>query len=76
MQKNRFAMTQLVVTVEDLSLVSDLKRAIKMLRGVKNIVVCKTEDIPNQVTERAILELKEGKTVKCKDFEEYLQKVQ
>ncbi len=50
-------MTQLVVTVEDLSLVSDLKRAIKMLRGVKNIVVCKTEDIPNKVTERAILEL-------------------
>ncbi len=69
-------MTQLVVTVEDLSLVSDLKRAIKMLRGVKNIVVCKTEDIPNKVTERAILELEEGKTVKCKDFEEYLQKVQ
>lgn len=56
-----------------ISCVSDLKRAIKMLRRVKNSMVCKTEDIPNKVTERAIRELKEGKTVKCKDFEEYCQ---
>ena len=65
-------MTQLIVTIEDLGLLSDLKRAIKMLRGVKDIT---TVDVPNNTTQQAIEELKEGKTIKCKNFEEYLKKV-
>jgi len=33
-------------------------------------------DIPNNTTLKAILEAKEGKTIKCVDFEDYLKKVQ
>ena len=76
--KNRIyrdIMAQLIVTVDDLELLSDLKRAIKMLRGVKDITVQKTVDVPNKTTQRAIEELKEGKTIKCRSFEEYLAKV-
>ena len=71
----RDIMAQLIVTVDDLELLSDLKRAIKMLRGVKDITVQKTVDVPNKTTQRAIEELKEGKTIKCRSFEEYLAKV-
>lgn len=35
----------------------------------------KTVDVPNKTTQRAIEELKEGKTIKCRSFEEYLAKV-
>ena len=72
---NTDIMTELIVTVEDLKLLSDLKRAIKMLRGVKDITVRETVDMPNDMTQRAIEELKEGKTIKCRSFEEYLKKV-
>lgn len=76
--KNRIyrdIMAQLIVAVDDLELLPDLKRAIKMLRGVKDITVQKTVDVPNKTTQRAIEELKEGKTIKCRSFEEYLAKV-
>ena len=72
---NTDIMTELIVTVEDLKLLSDLKRAIKMLRGVKDITIRETLDVPNGTTQRAIEELKEGKTIKCRSFEEYLKKV-
>ncbi len=68
-------MTQLIVTIEDLELLPELKRAIKMLRGVKDITVRDTTDISNETTKQAIKEWQEGKTIKCKDFEEYLMKV-
>ncbi len=68
-------MTQLIVTIEDLELLPELKQAIKMLRGVKDITVCDTTDISNETTKQAIKEWQEGKTIKCKDFEEYLMKV-
>lgn len=68
-------MTQLIVTIEDTELLSELQRAIKMLRGVKDITVRRTADIPNETTKQAIKEWQEGKTVKCRDFEEYLLKV-
>ena len=72
---NAAIMTQLIVTVEDLKLLSDLKQAIKMLRGVKDITIRETVDMPNDTTQQAIEELKEGKTIKCRSFEEYLKKV-
>lgn len=68
-------MTQLIITVDDSSLLPELKRAIKMLRGVKDITVCQDECVFNEETEQAINELKEGKTIKCESFEEYLEKV-
>ena len=37
-------MTQLIVTIEDASLLPDLKKAIKMFRGVGNISVKKAEN--------------------------------
>lgn len=68
-------MAQLIVTVDDLSLLPDLKKAIKMLRGVKGISVDKTVNKSNQTTLCAMDDAKEGKTVKCESFEEYLEKV-
>lgn len=37
--------------------------------------MCDTIDISNETTKQAIKEWQEGKTIKCKDFEEYLMKV-
>ncbi len=68
-------MAQLVVTIEDASLLPDLKKAIKMLRGVGNISVKKTVSSSNGTTLHAIRDAKEGQTVKCKNFEGYLEKV-
>lgn len=68
-------MTQLIVTVEDASLLSDLKKAIKMLRGVGDISVKKAEKKGNNTTLRAMKDAKEGRTIKCASFEEYLEKV-
>ena len=47
-------MTQLIVTIEDASLLPDLKKAIKMLRGVENISVKKAETPLNETTLRAM----------------------
>jgi len=68
-------MTQLIVTIEDVSLLPDLKKAIKMLRGVSTISVKKSENKINTTTLRAIQDAKEGRTIKCESFEEYLEKV-
>lgn len=68
-------MKQLIVTVEDASLLSDLKRAIKMLRGVSDISVKKEEKACNATTLRAMKDVKEGRTIKCTNFNEYLDKV-
>ena len=68
-------MTQLIVTIEDASLLPDLKKAIKMLRGVGNISVKKAETSLNETSLRAMRDVKEGRTIKCKSFEEYLEKV-
>jgi len=68
-------MPQLIVTVEDASLLSDLKKAIKMLRGVGDISIRKSDISLNEKTLRAMRDVKEGKTIKCKNFEDYLDKV-
>lgn len=73
--ERRINMAQLIVTVEDVSLLSDLKKAIKMLRGVDSISVRKTEHTLNKTTLRAMQDAKERRTVKCKSFEDYLEKV-
>lgn len=67
-------MTELIVKVEDTSLLPDLKRAIKLLRGVTSIAVKKEKSA--DTTLRVIHDVEEGRTVKCTDFEDYLKKVQ
>lgn len=68
-------MTQIIVTVEDANLLSDLKRAIKMLRGVSDISVKRAEKKCTDSTLRAMKDAKEGRTIKCANFEDYLEKV-
>ena len=67
-------MPELIVKVDDASLLPDLKRAIKLLRGVASIAVKKEK--PVDVTLQAMRDAEEGRTVKCMDFEDYLKKVQ
>ncbi len=44
---------------------------------MRDIIVQETVDVPNKTIQRAIKELKEGKTktIKCRSFEEYSAKV-
>jgi len=53
------------------------KAAIAFLEFVKDLsFISISEDLKrNETTRRAIKESKEGKTIKCKNFEEYLEKV-
>lgn len=56
-------MTQIVLTVEDNSLVPKLKAAVKMLQGVVGVKVVDDEEKPNfnRETMEAIEELRSGK---------------
>ena len=67
-------MNQLIVTVEDASLLSDLKKAISMLRGVSS-VLSNTDEAYNETTLKAMRDANEGNTIKCTSFEDYLAKV-
>lgn len=70
-------MTQLIVNVEDISLLAELKHAIMMLRGVGSITEkSDVTKVSNETTLQAIEEAKAGKTIKCSSFEEYLKVVQ
>lgn len=69
-------MTQLIINIEDTSLLSELKRAIKMLRGVGSVSVKHDTDFSsNAATLQAMKDAKAGNTVKCASFEEYLELV-
>ena len=68
-------MTQLIVSLEDASMLSDIKKAIRMLRGVASVRVSETSDIPNSTTIRAMEELESGQTVVCEDFNAYMNLV-
>ena len=58
-------MAQLIVTVEDASLLSDLTNRSE-----------RKSDSLNDVTKQAIADAREGRTIKCDSFEDYLRKVQ
>lgn len=69
-------MTQLIVNVEDISLLIELKRAIMMLKGVASITEgTDSTDVFNETTMAAINDAKVGNTIKCHSFEEYLKLV-
>ena len=69
-------MTQLIINIEDTSLLSELKQAIKMLRGVGSVSVKHSKNtVINKATLKAMEEAKTSATVKCESFEEYLELV-
>lgn len=70
-------MIQLILNIEDTSLLSQIKKACVFMRGVGTIYSCKrNEAMPNKATRKAMEEAKMGDTIKCANFEEYLKSVQ
>jgi len=70
-------MTQLIVNIEDTNLLSELKQAILMLRGVVSISERGEASIGlSETTLKAMEEARSGETIKCNSFEEYLKLVQ
>lgn len=69
-------MTQLIVSLEDTSMVGDIKKAIRLLKGVASVKVSKSPDQPNPQTLKAIADLEAGDTIVCKDFNDYLKLVE
>jgi hypothetical protein len=69
-------MTQLILNIEDASLLTQIKKACSLLRGVGEIAVRKDEAVPNKTTQKAMAAAKKGETIKCGSFEEYLKCVQ
>ena len=69
-------MTQLILNIEDTTLLSQIKKACALMRGVGTIAVKRNEAIPNNTTRKAMKEAKMGDTIKCANFEEYLKSVQ
>ncbi len=62
-------MTQLIVSIDNPSMLADISSAIKMIRGV---VAVKTEKAkPNATTLSAIDDAKNGNTIHCTSFEDY-----
>lgn len=70
-------MTQLIVNIEDVSLVEELKAAIKMLKGIGSVTEKNESNATdyNETTLQAMEEAKVGDTIKCNSFEEYLELV-
>lgn len=64
-------MTQLTVSIEDPSMLSDIRKAIKMIRGVVSVKTEKNK--PNATTLAAIKEAENGEGVFCDSFDEYLK---
>lgn len=69
-------MTQLIVSIEDATVLSDIKKAIRLLRGVTSVKVCKKEVCSNKTTVQAIEDAANGRTIKCGDFNGYLKLVE
>jgi len=68
------------MATEEKYLKPDSKGRIQLGRRAKNIVRYKVIEeneggFPNHTTIKAINEARKGKTVKCSNFEEYLEKV-
>lgn len=69
-------MTQLIVSVEDASVLADIKKAIRLLKGVASVKVCKPGARPNATTLKAIDDAANGRTIKCGNFNSYLKFVE
>ena len=64
-------MTRLIVSLEDTSMLSEIKNAIGLLKGVASVIVSKTSDIPNETTIKAIEDLENGNSIVCDSFADY-----
>lgn len=62
-------MTQLIVSIENPSMIADIRKAIKMIKGV----VAVKSDRPklNKATLAAIKDVEDGNTIHCGSFEDY-----
>ena len=70
-------MTQLIVNIEDTSLLAELKRTIMSLRGVSSITEwTDATNVFNETTLNAMNDAKTGDTIKCRNFEDYLKLVE
>lgn len=68
-------MAQLIVSLDDNTLLPSVKAAIRMLRGVTSVKVCKEEKAPNAKTLQAMREVENGDTVVCDTMDDYLKLV-
>lgn len=66
-------MTQLTVSIENPDMLKDIKRAIKMIRGVVSVKEEKSK--PNAATIAAIEEARIGNAIRCGSFEDYKKMV-
>lgn len=68
-----YNMTELVVQIEDASLVADLKRAIKMLRGVTGVTIPKHKKKTG--LQMSIDEVRSGKLYEAKDVDDLMNQL-
>jgi hypothetical protein len=66
-------MTELVVQVEDASLVADLKRAIKMLRGVSGVTIPKRQKRTG--IEKGLDDIKKGNVYHAKNSQDLIKQI-
>lgn len=64
---------QLIVNVEDVSMLKDLKKAISMLRGVTKITIQKHQRPTSY--ERSLNDLNEGRIYKYESLEELIKEI-
>jgi hypothetical protein len=65
-------MTELVVRIEDASLLTDIKRAIKMLRGVTSVTLPRKKKTR---LESAIDDVRSGKLYEAKDVDDLMKQL-
>ena len=68
-------MAQLIVSLEDTSAINEIRKAIRLLKGVVSVKITKNEAQPNATTVKAIDEADKGHTTVCRDFDSYLELV-
>lgn len=62
-------MTQLIVSIDNPTMIADIKKAIKMIRGVVSVKTEKTKS--NATTIAAIDDAVSGNTIHCGSFADY-----
>ena len=62
------------ITLEENAVVSDIKKALKMIRGVASVRVANSSktEIPNKTTIKAINDVRAGKTFKASSVDDLL----
>ncbi|MCM1521305.1 MAG: hypothetical protein NC039_01475 [Muribaculaceae bacterium] len=66
-------MTQLTVSIENPDMLRDIKKAIRMIRGVVSVKSEKAK--PNATTLAAIKEVENGNAIHCGSFDDYKRMV-